>query len=313
MLRFNFKNLKVDSNLTPKPMSKLIKIDHQHQQWVSADGIDYFPATTAYNELEPGLYEPSFCPSRGYYCKKLSCKTDDLFRFPNGVADKIVDEIGRFWELEVKYRENNLAYKRGVICWSSPGFGKSSTIKLVLKDVFERGGIALKFEDPEYFKAVVRLFRNIQPNTPLVVLLEDIDTIIEDWGETEVLNIIDGVESIDKAVFLATTNYPEKLGDRIINRPSRFDRRYKMSPPNKTERKLYLEYLNTTSNFDFDIEKWINDTKGFSIAHLKELFVAVNVFGDEYKEILCLLTKMNEDKISSKDDEESIGFYQGSK
>ena len=40
-----------------------------------------------------------------------------------------------------------------------------------------------------------------------------------------------------------TTNYPEKLGARIINRPSRFDKRFKIDLPNAESRKIYFEYL----------------------------------------------------------------------
>jgi len=193
--------------------------------------------------------------------------------------------------------------------------GKSCTIQLVMADVIRRGGVAIIFEEPNLYLENVRQFREIQPNTPLVVLMEDIDSILEIHNESEVLNILDGVEKIEKVVYLATTNYPEVLGERIINRPSRFDRRFKMPHPRSASRKLYFEHLLKGKEEKLagimDVEKWVKDTRGMSIAHLKELFVSVCILGDDYDETIRVLNSMMEDQPDSKDDREDkagMGF-----
>ncbi|MFK5088309.1 AAA family ATPase, partial [Klebsiella pneumoniae] len=73
--------------------------------------------------------------------------------------------------------------------------------------------------------------------------MEDIDATLEIYNESTVINLLDGVDRVDKIVFLATTNYPEKLGTRIMNRPSRFDKRFKVGYPTDNTRKIYLEHL----------------------------------------------------------------------
>ncbi|RDJ35296.1 MAG: ATP-binding protein [Crenarchaeota archaeon] len=281
-----------------------------HYQWTSSDGDKFFPAGRPYNTLPPGLWEPKYCHSRGYFCEKLKCNTNDLLEFPETHCERVVKEIRKFWDREERFRKNNLVYKRGIILWGPPGSGKSSTIKLVLKDVFERNGVAMKFDQPPMFLEVVRIFRKIEPNTPLVVLMEDIDAIIEEWGETDVLNILDGVEVLDKVVYLATTNYPEKLGERIINRPSRFDRRFKMPHPGRKSRRLYFEHLLKTNEYQIDIDKWVKDTEGMSISHLKELFIAVCILEDDYKSVIKTLQTMVEETVSSNEDGNNLGFAQ---
>lgn len=181
--------------------------------------------------------------------------------------------------------------------------GKSCTVQLIIKDVIDREGIVIKFNHPGLFVAGVRALREIQPETPVVVIMEDIDAILENYCESNVLNILDGCEQIDKMVFLATTNYPERLGARIINRPSRFDKRFKIGHPNAESRRLYFESLmkGNMRDLDVDLEEWIRDTKGFSLAHLKELFVAVCILGDDYKATIRTLESMKE-KVSSDDD-----------
>jgi hypothetical protein len=57
-----------------------------------------------------------------------------------------------------------------------------------------------------------------------------------------------------------------------------------------------------------DIKRWVKDTEDFSIAHLKELFVAVIILGDDYSEAFGNLKLMKE-TISSKDDiDRLMGF-----
>lgn len=280
-------------------------------QWTTTDNEKYFPAGHTVHLLPPAFYEPSFSSNTGYFLSKLECKIDGLLKFPETNSEKVISEIQTFWEKEEKYKAHNLSYKRGIILWGPPGSGKSCCIKLVLKDVLDRGGVAIKFNSPHLFLECVRIFRRIQPATPLVVLMEDIDSILDEYGETDVLNILDGVENLSKVVYLATTNYPELLGGRIINRPSRFDRRFKMPHPSKASRQLYLQHLLDKAEVDTEVnlDLWVKDTHGMSIAHLKELFVAVCILGDPYAEVIALLRSMTEEKLHSESDKiDNFGF-----
>lgn len=281
-------------------------------QWTSVDGVMYFPAGNTSPFLVPGYYEPKVTSDRGYGFQKLTCKTEGLITFPETNSEKVVSEIQNFWSKESLFKTHGLSYKRGIILWGPPGSGKSSTVQLVLKDVIDRGGVAIKFAIPNLFIECTRILRKIQPTTPIVVLMEDIDAILDEWGEPEVLNILDGVETVEKVVYLATTNYPELLGERIINRPSRFDRRFKMPHPGKKSREIYLNHLfskETVSMENINIEQWIEDTEGMSISHLKELFIAVCILGDPYDSTIEVLRSMVEDKISSSEDRNNnFGF-----
>ncbi len=114
---------------------------------------------------------------------------------------------------------------------------------------------------------------------------------------------------MDNLVFLATTNYPEKLLGRITNRPSRFDRVFEFKNPSTETRKLYLQSLISKAGGDFDLEKWVSDSKDLSVAHIKELFLSVSVFGYEYEKTLKTLKGMKK-QIKSKDttEEDRMGF-----
>jgi len=284
-------------------------------QFSSNDGTRFFPASHTSPTLKPGVYEIYCCSTRGIYFQKIDVKTDDLIRFPETNSEKVIEEIKTFWDREEFFRKYDLSYKRGIILWGPAGSGKSCTIKLVSQDVVERGGVVFKFTTPNLFCEGVRIFREIQPDTPIVVLMEDLDSTVDCYSESEVLNILDGVDQIDKVVYLATTNYPERLGGRILNRPSRFDRRHKMGHPQKKSRKIYFEHLideETREQFNIDIDRWVRDTRKMSVAHLKELFTSVCILGNSYEEAVKILRTMVEEKPkSTEDDESGFGFRTG--
>lgn len=278
-------------------------------QWSSSDNVIFVPTSYTQKSLTSGFYTIRSNPSLGLYFEKLPIKTENLLKFPDSNSEKIVSEIQNFWELENRFKQYGLSYKRGILLWGPPGSGKSCTIKQIMDDVIKRDGVVIEFTHPTLFKEGYRIFRQIQPETPCIVSLEDIDSILDNYSESEVINIIDGVERIHKTVFLATTNYPERLGERIINRPSRFDKKFKIGVPNDIARKIYFESLfKQNENLKYNINKWVEDTEGLSIAHLKELFIAVVVLGDDYKESIETLQGMSEHIDSKHDIERHIGF-----
>lgn len=271
-------------------------------QWTTSDGKCFIPASQTAPKIIPGVYEIKHSDQIGFYFQQTPVLAQGLLRFPQTNSEKVVLEIQKFWERESLFKEYKLTYKRGIMLWGPPGSGKSCTIQLIMRDVVERGGIVVKFNHPTLFIEGMRILRTIEPDTPVVVLMEDIDSTIQQYSESDVLNILDGVNQVEKVVYLATTNYPELLGERIINRPSRFDKRFKIGHPNAESRKMYFEYLigqSKIQELNINLDQWVEDTEEFSLAHLKELFVAVIILGDEYNEAIKTLSKMKEEKLDS--------------
>ena len=108
--------------------------------------------------------------------------------------------------------------------YGAPGGGKSHIIQLIVKHLIENEkGVVFKIEAPvdvEAFHSFMQsTFKPIEPNRKIVVIIEDIDGLFHAGKTTEtiLLNILDGMGQMDNVVYLATTNYPEELADRIIN------------------------------------------------------------------------------------------------
>jgi len=262
-----------------------------HSQWAGSDG--YFKRVgETRQEIPPGVYALADT-QEGLFFVDVKPRTDELIRFPDTDSDYILQEIENFWVKEERFKKYGLPFKRGILLHGPPGSGKSCTLQMLAIDVINRGGIVLLFDSPPSFLQGYRHFRAVQPETPVVVFMEDLDAILENWKgkESMVLNMLDGAEELDKVVFVATTNFPERLGERVINRPSRFDRRFLIPHPSQSSRKLYIESL-MKGDEGIDVDKWVRETEGFSMAHLKELFVGVVILQNDYKKVHTELEDM---------------------
>jgi SpoVK/Ycf46/Vps4 family AAA+-type ATPase len=232
--------------------------------------------------------------------KKQPFKTDELYHLPSPEITDILQDIENFWNRADKYKQYNFVHKRGILMYGDPGCGKSGIIQLISQKLIERDGIVINVKDEddvEKFTSFIGTFRKVEPNRPLVVLLEDIDSIAGEnrYQTARLLNILDGVKQIEGVVYIATTNYPEKLQERITNRPSRFDRRYKVETPNEEIRRAYIQHkLNEEDIKGIDIDEWVKRTDGMSLSHLKEVVISVIVMGRTFEETMNNLESLAE-------------------
>jgi predicted AAA+ superfamily ATPase len=264
--------------------------------WSNLKNDEYAPAYITVPKVPAGIYEIGWNPNLGSHTlKKQPFKTDELYHLPSPEITDILEDIENFWNRIDKYKEYNFIHKRGILMYGEPGCGKSGIIQLISQDLIKRDGIVINIKDEEdvdRFTSFIGTFRKIEPKRPLVVLLEDIDSIASEnkYQTARLLNILDGVKQIEGVVYIATTNYPEKLEERITNRPSRFDRRYKVELPNKEIRRAYI--LNKLTQEDIEqnnIEEWVKRTEGMSLSHLKEVLISVIVMGRTFEETILNL------------------------
>jgi AAA+ superfamily predicted ATPase len=122
------------------------------------------------------------------------------------------------------------------------------------------------------------VFTRARMTTPCVLVLEDLDSMIDESNRAFFLNELDGFHSNTGLVVLATTNHPEKLDSSILDRPSRFDRKYYFRLPADAERRAYIARWNGELQPEMRLTekgmgRVVKETHDFSFAYLKELFV----------------------------------------
>lgn len=277
-------------------------------------GHTFTPCEKAISELFPGQYTIGISDNRGIFFERRNIILDELMILPDTASMGVLAHIQEFWGKEHLYRKLGLLWKRGILLWGPPGSGKTSTVQLLSKMIIDKGGLAVYISNPELAARGLDLLRRIEPKRPIVAILEDLDAIIAHNPHTEadILSLIDGELQIDNIVFIATTNYPEDLDRRITNRPSRFDIVKKIEMPNEEARSKFLTIKNArlaeTGN-ETELKEWVGLSKGFSLAHLKEMIIGVECYGQNYKEVAKTLRHMIDVPLRSDDAEtRKLGF-----
>ena len=261
--------------------------------WGTLQDEEFTPAFTSVPKVPAGIYEVIWNRQLSQHTlKKQPFKTDELYQLPSYEIMDILRDIQNFWDRKDKYKQYNFVHKRGILMYGEPGCGKAGIIQLISKQLIENDGIIINIKDQDdvdHFMDFIATFRKIEPSRPLIVLLEDIDSIAGEnsHSTSRLLNILDGVKQIEDVVYIATTNYPEKLQDRITNRPSRFDRRYKVELPNDEIREAYIRHKLTDEDIEnVDVKEWVKRTEGMSLSHLKEVVISTIVMGREFEEVM---------------------------
>ncbi|MBT3397668.1 CDC48 family AAA ATPase [archaeon] len=219
---------------------------------------------------------------------------------------------------------------KGVLLYGPPGTGKTLLAKAVANEseahfiLLNGPEIMSKFYG-ESEKKIREIFDEAEKNAPSIIFIDEIDAIApkreEVGGEVErrvvsqLLTMMDGLQSRGKVVVIGATNRPNAL-DPALRRPGRFDREVEISVPDKEGRlqvlKIHTRGMPLTKNVD--LTKIASKTHGFVGADLqslaKEAAMAVlrkhihkfNLEEDEEipKEVLDVL------KISMKDFDEAL-------
>lgn len=237
-------------------------------------GPGYTPTTTTIKTLPSGCYEIT-ADGKCIYAKPAPKPSGLLLELPEMRSDDVIRHIDTFWNSEKDYKEGNefvvggAAFKAGVMLYGPPGSGKSCTIKIVSNKMVERGGTV--FYASIYPGAVTSFlcdFAKVENNRKCIVILEDIDSLIQNYGESQYLEMLDSAKTIDNVLFIATTNYPDRLDPRIYNRPGRFSHVIKVGLPGPKAREAFLKAILKNHR---DVEEIVKRSDGFSIDHLSAL------------------------------------------
>jgi AAA+ superfamily predicted ATPase len=207
-----------------------------------------------------------------------SANFDNLI-LSDSLKDEIKNDFEQFFNSRETYERYQIPWRRGSIFIGPPGNGKTHMVKALI-NYLERPCIYVRGFSGYGSEAqnMAEVFNRARM-TPSLVVLEDLDAMIHGQNRSFFLNELDGFRVNTGVVVLATTNHPEKLDTAILDRPSRFDRKYYFNLPADAERCAYIEHWNRDLQPELRVSEratpsLVKRTAGFSFAYLKELFVA---------------------------------------
>ncbi|MBG1245258.1 AAA family ATPase [Nostoc sp. NZL] len=209
-----------------------------------------------------------------------SAKFDNLV-LHSTLKQDIQDDLITFFASRETYTNYSVPWKRGILLIGSPGNGKTHTVKALINQM-QQPCLYVKSFKSEYAtdsENIRNVFKQARQSAPCILVLEDIDSLLNDENRSFFLNELDGFASNEGIVTIATTNHPERLDSAISDRPSRFDRKYHFDLPAIPEREAYItlwnDKLKTAMGLSEQaVSQMVALTEGFSFAYLKELFLS---------------------------------------
>lgn len=241
-------------------------------------------------------------------CYSYNLKNDGMFFRINNIDDSkiILDEIQSsiynkimdFWSKRSEYLNLRIAHKRGFLLYGPPGTGKTTLMKYVIKDHISSGGIILNLGSVNEFKSAMRAVKDLNgQESRLIVYIEDID----EYDDEDLSTLMDGANSVDNTLFIATTNYIESVSDRLCKRPSRFDEIIELGYPSESSRESFIRGLGDSMSED-DIKFITSISDGISNAHIKELIIKKLIYKVSDEDLKELSNRFQLDCLNNKKD-----------
>lgn len=203
----------------------------------------------------------------GDFLKKTSDTYDDLF-----LDKEILDCVTKSVKQLNDNREN--APSRGLMFIGKPGTGKTKTGKILMNTL----------EDVTFIWVSSRDFHKVGSNTalkigfdlardlaPSVLFMEDIDTWLGGSSMDLLKTEMDGLKTNKGVITILTSNNPEEFPDALLDRPGRFHDVLDFSLPIKEMRKKMIVKWVGEEIEDSLMESILDNTDGYSGAHIKEL------------------------------------------
>ena len=173
--------------------------------------------------------------------------------------EKLIKHIDNFHTLKEFYKQNGILWKTGILLYGPPGTGKTSIIK-GLASKYDKN-IAILTPDSLMKENVEQSLKSLGAN--IFLAIEDVDGCSDTHNREKtteqspfkksnianLLNVLDGLNSAEGTIIIATTNHIEKLDPALI-RPGRFDLVIEIGYLTDETYRAYLKRFYTIPNID---------------------------------------------------------------
>ena len=276
-------------------------------QYVSKEGnFEFHDPFTVEHKLPAGVYRVDMNRLDEIYLRALKIETETLIELPNSPTSYVMHKIDNFLTDSIRkaFDRYGILYKRGILLYGPPGTGKTSVVNQIINLAVKKDMIIFYNAPPDWIRQAAEFVREIEKdNRPIMVIWEEFESWIDN-REDDILSLLDGISQINNIVYLATTNYIDKIPERIRNRPSRFADVVEVGYPNGATRKKFFE-SKIRKEDKVNIAKWVEETEGLSIDHLKDLIISVLVLGISFEDAIEKMRNLPYDTNDKRNDRKS--------
>ncbi|OGO29856.1 MAG: hypothetical protein A2Z29_05485, partial [Chloroflexi bacterium RBG_16_56_11] len=170
--------------------------------------------------------------------------------------------------------------KRGIILAGEPGSGKTMICKALISEANEITCITTSAYGMLHEEYISDIFAIAQDLNPSIVFIEDLDCIGQERhgfyrGTPPLIALLaemDGIAGKTAIVTVATSNCFETLDKALSERPSRFDRVFRITRPNSQQRDELVKHISEKIPLSEGVRGYtVKVTNGFTPAQLQEV------------------------------------------
>lgn len=238
--------------------------------------------------LRPGVYSIQSSMEYGMMFVPKKLTTDAMLDLNGTTETTILLEVEQFLQAKEKYRSYEVIHKRGILLHGGPGNGKTGVINRIVARYVRNQDYVIYFNDSSASVVAdgLKMMNKTTPDKQLLVVIEDLDNLMK--YESHILSLFDGENQAQNVVFLATTNYLDRLSPRLL-RPSRFDTKVTVPAPTAESRRIYLQSKLNAEDAHMLVEL-TELTEGLSLAELKEALISVTCLGKTVSDAVATIT-----------------------
>jgi len=242
--------------------------------WYRRKSTHYLlPPKPHYQDLPSGLYEMGVSPSGMLWVKEQIMRQGEIVDLLGGPGYDLIEDIKRFQGQAEEYQKLGFPHRRGYLLHGPPGTGKTTMMLQVAKHFIAQNSLAIMVSNPRGIISAMEKLREVD-NRLVLLLIEDLDNMLN-YQEAEFLQLTDGLtDASSQTVLIATTNYLERIPDRVSKRPGRIDRRFKVLGLALPQREYLLDRWGVSQS---GIEQLGPATDGYTVAMLKELVIQIMI------------------------------------
>lgn len=259
-----------------------------HQYWILAESMqrarDLFIEVCKWNNEVRGevlVFDGGCWQKDEHLFHSIKGVTFDNLILRTGLKEDLHEDLVQFFAARETYEKYHVPWKRGILLVGPPGNGKTHAVKAIINTIGQPCLYvkSVRTEHRTDEDNIREVFERARKTAPCILVLEDLDSLLTSENRSFFLNELDGFAANSGIVTLATTNHPDRLDPAILDRPSRFDRKYPFDLPEQPERMAYIALWNSSLEetlriSDAAILQLSEATEGFSFAYLKELFLS---------------------------------------
>lgn len=181
---------------------------------------------------------------------------DDIY-LPEQLKDDIMRDIDAFFTKGVQiYQRLKIKPFRKLLFAGVPGTGKTMLCSAIAGWGQQNNYFVVYVSGSNQFGAKFwkiheALEMAASSEAPTIVIVEELDSYLDEENKAQMLNVLDGSESPTNnygTILISTTNHPEKIDDRVMKRPGRLDRIFIIPEmqSEETAQQMLQEYLGHT-------------------------------------------------------------------